>query len=100
MTEPYDLDNMSLEDLVELSERAQRKIADRIAAENAELEKRRVALAKLSDRVSGKKVPKAPSRPRRETAVKDKATAAGSANSGKAEDQASQTTPGGDHPVI
>lgn len=99
MTEPYDLDKMSLEDLVELSERAQKKIAERIAAENSELEKRMAALAKLSDRVSGKKTPKAPSRPRRET-TKGKGAAADAANSGNPENQSSPQPPNGDHPVV
>lgn len=59
MTSMPELDSMSIEDLVELSERVQKKINEKITAEKTDLEKRQSALAKLEGRVSGKKLVKA-----------------------------------------
>lgn len=49
--QPLDLDNMSVEELVDLNERVQKKLNEKIAAEKAELEKRQAAIAKLEERI-------------------------------------------------
>lgn len=76
MTGQIDLDAMSIEDLADLSDRVQKKLNDKIAAEKAELDKRQAALAKLTDRIAGKKAPRTSTRPKAEGAGK----AAGSEN--------------------
>ncbi|MGY3582365.1 putative coiled-coil protein SlyX [Bradyrhizobium sp. USDA 4341] len=55
------IDSASLEDLVDLKERVEKKIADRMAAERADLEKRQASLAKLTERIE--KGPKALKKP-------------------------------------
>jgi hypothetical protein len=44
MTPQIELDSMSIEDLVDLGERVQKKINEKISAEKSELEKRQAAL--------------------------------------------------------
>lgn len=70
MTSQIDLDSMSIEDLADLSERVQKKLNDKIAAEKADLDKRQTALAKLSDRIAGKKVPRTTARSKADGAGK------------------------------
>lgn len=59
MTTQHDLDAMALEDLVDLGERVQKKINEKISAEKTDLEKRQAVLAKLEGRVNGKRPVKA-----------------------------------------
>jgi uncharacterized coiled-coil protein SlyX len=70
MTAPIDLDTLGIEELVDLKERVEKKLNDKIAAEKSEIERRQAALARLEDRAAGKKPPKAPSKPKAEGAVK------------------------------
>jgi hypothetical protein len=95
MTTQIDLDAMGIEDLVDLSERAQKKLNEKIAAEKADLEKRQAAFAKLTDRVAGKKPAKTPSRPKAEGAGKT-AGAGGGAGAKPPKEEGEAATAGAD----
>lgn len=66
------LDGASLADLVDLKERIEKTINDKMAAEKAELEKRQAALAKLTERIE--KGPKAPKPPKPRAAANKNAS--------------------------
>ena len=71
------LDSASLADLVDLKERIEKTISDKMAAEKADLEKRQAALAKLSERIEkGVKGPKGP-KPAKPTKQRAAANGAG-----------------------
>jgi uncharacterized coiled-coil protein SlyX len=99
MSADIDLDSMTIEDLVDLNERVQKKLSEKLAAEKAELDRRQAALAKLTDRVAGKKPPRAPTRPKAD-ASKDGGAgskeAKDSQSGGAAQPQAASPAGGGD----
>jgi hypothetical protein len=65
------IDELSLEQLVELKEKVEKKIGAELAAEEAALKKRQAELQKLTDRVNGKAPPKpAPTRPKQASQTK------------------------------
>jgi uncharacterized coiled-coil protein SlyX len=57
MTSQPDIDAMDIEGLVDLKERVEKKLNEKIAAEKSDLEKRQAALARLEGRVAGRKQP-------------------------------------------
>jgi predicted RNA-binding Zn ribbon-like protein len=59
MIDPNILDSASIEDLVNLKELVDKKVAERFASERADIDKRQASLAKLTERIE-----KGPAKPR------------------------------------